>query len=531
VVDTVFRICAGSDAHALLASEPFMARWHRLYERCPWATAGQHPEFARCWYRVYQQRETPVIVYEERGQELAGLIALYGREGQLAHVGRHDCEYHVWLALPEHDLSFMPAAIAALDEAFGYTSLELDLLPPDAPLGWLDGESNAAQRCELGETTRRIVRVSDPEFVNSYVRSKSRLRTSMNKLKRTGAVRFYRAADAAAIRRVLTACVPLLEFRKGAVYGKLPFRDEPLRHEFLLAQAEVPGLLHVTALERDGQVLAAHIATAGRRELSIAGIVHSEFEARHSPGALLILELISLLGQEGRELLDFTPGDGEYKERFATETEPVYTLTVHSTRLGRELQRALASGTRVAKYVGQRLPGAVRRPMREIWTKFGIGAEGSEPAPGAFSPNFQELLVTAGSTPTSASPPVDTTGSWASNAIVDLVLYSGERSAYLELLRCALDYIRLGAQMYTRTSKGVLQAACFVLPADASTRPGSPPAIVACELGRGGSTPLRAEWSQELSLLLGPEARKPQHHQPAPFPAGGDGSRRARDVE
>jgi hypothetical protein len=323
-------------------------------------------------------------------------------------------------------------------------------------------------------------------------------------------VRFHRATEAAEIKRVLHAAVPLLELRKGAAYGQLPFRDEPLRLAFLLAQAEVPGLLHVTALERDGQVLAAHIATAGRRELSIAGIVHSEFESRHSPGAALILELIGLLCKEGRELLDFTPGQGEYKERFASELQEVYRLRVHPNRLARERQRAREWGRDVARAAARRLASSVPPPVQELCSQLGTRARAftrNAPRPKLQLQTVQLQAPPAGTARTSApaGPPSALPGAWARNAIADLLLHAGDRSAYLELLRCASGHIRSGAQMYTRTSGKVLQAVCFLLePDEPLDSPAAPTAVLGCELAPRGSAPLRAAWTRELAGLLFP---------------------------
>lgn len=514
------RVCVGAQVHELLAREDFVARWHRLYERCPWATAGQHPEFARSWYRVYRERAFPMLVYAERvggerGGELGGLLGLYLREGWLEHVGRGNCEYNVWLALPEHGETFMPRAIAALDRRrwelkLGAASMVFGFMPPDTPVAWLSSTAGVAARCQLEQTTRRILRVSDPERVSAYLKGKSRLRTSMNKLKRTGDVRFRRLTEPAEMKRVLREFEWMIEFRKGAVFGSLPFRDEPLRREFLLAQTEVPGLLHVTTLERGGRILAAHVATCGRRELSIAGIVHCEFEARHSPGSLLMLELIPLLCREGIEFLDFTPGDDEYKTRFATETEPVYSLTVHGTRLAREAERARD----LIKSAARRLPPPIRERLEAVrdrrWSPL------ASAAPARAHVEFHDVTLEAGvasgvrevngepraSALTLAAEQLEI-GAWAPNAVEHLVRYRGNRDAYVELLRRAHRYVRAGARMYTRTSGDRLDAVCFVLRSAAfPPSVGLPGGVVLCELERWGDAGTREQWLRELGHLL-----------------------------
>ena len=524
--NTEVRVSVGAQVHELLAREDFVARWQRLYERCPWATAGQRPEFARSWYRVYREQAFPVLVHAELADgdqgdgeprsELVGLLGLYLREGWLEHVGRGNCEYNVWIALPEHGETFMPRAIGALDRRLselklGSASIVFGFMPPDTPVSWLSRTTGTAARCQLEHTSRRVLRVSDPEQVSAYIRGKSRLRTSMNKLKRTGDVRFRRVTEPAEMKRVLAEFEWMIEFRKGAVFGSLPFRDEPLRREFLRAQTEVPGLLHVTTLERGGRILAAHVATCGRRELSIAGIVHCEFEARHSPGSLLMLELIPLLSREGIELLDFTPGDDEYKTRFATETEPVYSLTVYGTRLAREAERA----RELLETAARRLPQPIREQLkalrdRRLWSPL------ARAAPAASHVEFQEITpeprsgireVTAASV-ASAHPeaalsgPLEV-GAWAPNAVEHLVRYRGAREAYVELLRRAHRYVRAGARMYTRTSGNRLEAACFVLPSDAfAPSVGLPGGAVLCDLERWGDAGTKEQWLRELGHLL-----------------------------
>ncbi|HLV64169.1 MAG TPA: GNAT family N-acetyltransferase [Polyangiaceae bacterium] len=477
-------IHVGDEAHALLSRADFIEEWTALYAGCLWATAGQHPEFVRTWYRIYRGVHEPVLaVSRAPSGALAGVLPLVELDGRLTHAAPDDCPYHVWISAPDLGNEFMPDAMVALDAALGPMRLELCFLPPSTPRAWLEGRSPAASRAELAFASRRVLRVDNPDAVREYVRGKSRLRTTMGKLKRTGNVRFRRVRAPHEIASVLAACEPMFEVRYGAMHGILPFRDDPLRRKFLLAQAEVPGLMHVTVLERDGEILAAHMGPAGKRELSISGIVYSEFEARYSPGALLLLELAVLLSQEGYELLDFTPGDDEYRARFSTTNEPVYGLTLHADRLRREARRVQTAIQNVARSALSRLPGqsssSLSRLSREL--QEGVVQDPDAGPPGPAEPPAPIIVLRV----PAELERVQRDGV-RENTLDELTRYSGTRSSYIALLRSAMSHIRAGGRMFTRTRDGTLESIAFLVPAHAFGAGHGLPAgaSVICEIDR-----------------------------------------------
>ncbi|MFO7180654.1 MAG: GNAT family N-acetyltransferase [Pseudomonadota bacterium] len=491
-------IHVGDEAHALLSRADFIEEWTALYAGCLWATAGQHPEFVRTWYRVYRGVYEPVLAISRAPSgALAGVLPLVEIGGRLVHAAPDDCPYHVWISAPDLGNEFMPEAMSALDAALGPMRLDLCFLPPATPRAWLEGRSQAAARAEIAFATRRVLRVDDPNAVRDYVRGKSRLRTTMGKLKRTGNVRFRRVRAPHEIASVLAACEPMFEVRYGAMHGVLPFRDDPLRRKFLLAQAEVPGLMHVTVLERDGEILAAHLGPTGKRELSISGLVYSEFEARYSPGALLLLELAVLLSQEGYELLDFTPGDDEYRARFSTTSEPVYGLTLHADRLRREARRVQTAIQNVARSAFSRFPGqsSLSRLSREL--REGVVQDPDAGSPSPAEPRGPVVVFRI-------PPDLERTqrDGVRENTLEELTRFSGDRSSYLALLRTAMSHIRAGGRMFTRTRDGILESIAFLVPAHAfGTGHGLPAgAFVICEVDRlsGASEP----WLEDVLASL-----------------------------
>jgi RimJ/RimL family protein N-acetyltransferase len=65
-------------------------------------------------------------------------------------------------------------------------------------------------------------------------------------------------------------------------------------------------------------------------------LVHSPFLAEHSPGKLHIMQLSEYLLNEGKHVLDLTPGKDPWKERFANEHDEVAEATVYRSAWARK---------------------------------------------------------------------------------------------------------------------------------------------------------------------------------------------------
>ncbi|SHE59499.1 Acetyltransferase involved in cellulose biosynthesis, CelD/BcsL family [Microbulbifer donghaiensis] len=512
-------VLIGEAAHRQLMDSAFIEAWRDLYDACPWGTAGQRPEFVQTWCRVYREQEEPILLLERAGSKLTGCLPLTRPIGEdadgapLRQAGYTDCEYQVWLATPDRADAFFPRAVACLEREIGPQTLDLGQLPPAMPRGWLSRDK-LRFRCQLGQTERRIVHVSDRDEVERYVRGKKRLRTTMNKLKRSGQVRVRRLREPDEILAFFPRFQAMFEFRKGAVYNVLPFRDSPLRRRFLEEQARVPGLLHVTVLERDGELLAAHVGTAGKRELSVAGIVHSEFESHHSPGSLLLLELTRILCEEGFKILDMTPGGDAYKARMSKIVEPVFELIVH-----RSIAHAMAVlGRRRLKAIGraalQRLPESVRARLSGLGFRSRSQPLAEDAGRGADVVSDVHFLYPLAHDEAAAESTIETTASWVHNDISALQAVVADRSGYLDLLKRAHAHVCVGGQLFCRYSgdSESVEAIAFVTPAAALNVPFPLPegARLIVELDYLEDCPRAlADWVRELSQVVGPTPESP----------------------
>jgi CelD/BcsL family acetyltransferase involved in cellulose biosynthesis len=320
------KICAGRSFLHLLSDPTFCRQWDSLFAACPWATALQSRAFAAIWYSSYASVFDPLCVYAlDATGGLAGLLALAlnRKTRDLVHVGAHQAEYHVWLSIVEDGGSFIESALDKLADRFPGARLRLLFLPPGAPVDWLKPPRPWAGRARLRPIQRPLMAVGVGGNVEESLRKKSN-KSRISRLRQLlGPVRLEVLHSRKEIEPLFDRIVDFCDFRNGAYYQCLPFRDDPLKREFYLRLVDSPELTHASVLRAGDETVAVHIGVRNGTSVLLGLITHSPFYSEHSPGKLLLLLLGRELGNEGFQDLDLTPG-GEYKDRFATHSDTVY---------------------------------------------------------------------------------------------------------------------------------------------------------------------------------------------------------------
>jgi hypothetical protein len=156
---------------------------------------------------------------------------------------------------------------------------------------------------------------------------KNHNKVSIARLKKIGPVRIEQLATAAELEAVIATIAEYCDVRQGGAYGSLPFTGDQAKRRLYLRMMDSPMLLHATVLWAGKVLLAAHLGLRDRGMVSLGVIVHAPQYAQHSPGKLMILLLGRLLGEQGDEWLDLTPG-GSYKDNFAKSFDNVAVLQV-----------------------------------------------------------------------------------------------------------------------------------------------------------------------------------------------------------
>jgi CelD/BcsL family acetyltransferase involved in cellulose biosynthesis len=365
-----------SDAEAgrTLARPEFRSSWRTLFEKCPWSTSLQSPEFACTWYESYGDLYQPLILVRYApGGEMDGLLtlAVERASGRLTYAGANQSEYQVWLALPGEQ-TFVMECLQRLAQ-LGFPSLSFTYLPPGTPLEWL--KSDWGSRSALRAVQRPLLTVDNIEAVQESL-GKKKNRRRLEKLQADAPMTFLELRTVPDLDAYYDEIITFYDFRMGAIHGSSPFRDDPRKRSFYRELMAQGGLLHVTAMKIGDSLIAAHIGMRNKREVILGIVSHSPFLAMHSPGKLHILQLGLLLHEEGFTSLDLTPGGDAYKGDRATRYDEAHTLTVFLDRKAllqhristnvRSLAKASARVFGVERKKALRWTSAARNPVRSL---------------------------------------------------------------------------------------------------------------------------------------------------------------------
>jgi len=368
-------IRVGEKAWGLLTSPGFLLDWKELEAACPWATPYQSSHFVLTWMRHYRARFAPVVVTLRSPEGgLSGLLVLAAslESDQLVVAGGHQAEYQAWLATPQCRGEFISRAISALDEVLPGHDLSFKYLPRALGTQDLLELPLVGERAGLVTHARPLMRLDEAE-VRESLRKKSN-RSRWARLQRLGPLAFTRITDPQDFADVFDDVIATYDARQCEMKGVQPFAQDPSKKAFHLdLMRGCPEFLHVTVTTLSGRVIAAHIGVAGRAEVHLSILCHSEMHASHSPGKLHLLRLGEQLLLEGRSVLDLTPGGDSWKERFANAHDEVQTLTIFRSPAARRVRLVQLEALRLLKRAIRVLgisPREVRRAyfdLRRRW--------------------------------------------------------------------------------------------------------------------------------------------------------------------
>ena len=324
------KIVRETQAAEMLRSSAFRAQWLSLYERCPWATAGQHPAFVASWYESYKASWKPLLVCEFSAPgELTGLLPLAIDQSKTVVAGGRQAEYKTWLALPANGARFLNDSLTLLSRGAGVRALTFRYLPPGAPTEDLR-LADSLWVCEVETHKRPIVRLDNGPELAEYLQQKTNktLRNSWNRLRRIGIVQLKHVRECHELIPVFDQLIDWYEVRQEKAHGKRPFKDDPHKKAWHLRLLK-EGLLHVTLLKAGEEIVSALFGLSDGKTYSVMMPMFSEEYAAYSPIAIHHLMLVEQLQADGFLTLDLTPGPDPFKNRFAGNHEDVKALSIY----------------------------------------------------------------------------------------------------------------------------------------------------------------------------------------------------------
>lgn len=453
-------LLVGREALEYAGSPRFQARWQALHDSCPWATACQHPDFVLPWYRLYQPRYVPVLVFEAAADgALLGLLplALHADGRRLSGAGDQQAEYQGWLLAPGADGRFIVRAVRSLQVRFAHADLCLKYLPAGIALGGFDETGELGSNCVWRRHRRPLMAIEAGAMERQ--RSKKNHRQNFNRLARSGELRFQRVTAHDQFARLFGDICRQYDFRQAALYRAMPFSDDAAKRLFCL-ELHRRGQLHATVLTVGQDIAAAHLGVLSAGRAVHLGInTHDPAWAGHSPGNLLLAMLGVHLAAEHLPLLDLTPGGDGYKEHFASAHDVVLELSVYSNAARRWRARLLQGAADLAK---ARLGKAGLDPTGLRAWRMHL-AEGRWPAARRWIERLRPasppaVLRYAGTgRPGAGGMPV------SRNRLPDILSFDAEGSAarYSEFLNTVMKRMERFHHLYTFIQDGTLAMYCW----------------------------------------------------------------------
>lgn len=316
------KIYGNQVSKSLTMNQDFLVFWKALWNKCPWATIFQSPDFVLTWFECFPDY-TPTLITDWDGTSMTGFWVLTEVKGKFVTPGFDLAEYQVWLSTPERQAEFIEAALKAFIEAFPKHSIYLKYIPNPTPLGIFEKSTFLKSRTVWRPYQQPLMEV-DKSSLQEELKKKNR-KEKINRLKRLGSLEFRKTIDLETFKFQIDEMALQSDFRRGALYNKTFFYDEPQRKEFLVRLFAL-GHVHVTTLSVDNTMIASNAGIMNHQVVHLQGInSHSPFYSKHSPGILHFLMLGVALAEEGTPVFDLTPGGADgYKSILANRQETAY---------------------------------------------------------------------------------------------------------------------------------------------------------------------------------------------------------------
>ena len=352
--------------------------WRSLEDIRHLSTAYQRFDFLSAWHSQVGQREnlSPFIIVArdaERRPLLLLPLTLRHEHGvrSASFMGGKHATFNMALWDGEFAARATEADLDALLQAIRAQSQADVLALQQQPTRWRElpnpfamlPHQPSVNDCPLmtmvpgGEPAKRIS--------NSM---RSRLRSKERKLKLLPGYRYGMASDEAKIQRLLDAFFRIKPLRMAE--QKLPnvFAD-PGVEDFIrnACMARLPGGSHaidIHALQCDAEVIAifAGVADGDRFSMMFNTYTMSE-SSRHSPGLILMRNIVDHYAALGYRALDLGIGSDDYKRLFCKSDEPIFDSFIPLTARG-SLAAAAMSGINRAKHVVKHNPALLQMAQK-----------------------------------------------------------------------------------------------------------------------------------------------------------------------
>jgi CelD/BcsL family acetyltransferase involved in cellulose biosynthesis len=197
---------------------------------------------------------------------------------------------------------------------------------------------------------------------------RSRLRSKERKLKALPGYRYGVASSDAEIQRLLDAFFRIKPLRMAEqklpnVFAE-PGVEDFIRQACMAKLASGGHAIDIHALECDAEVIAIFAGVADGHRFSMMFNTYTMSEnAKHSPGLILMRDIVDHYAGLGYQALDLGIGSDEYKRLFCKSDEPIFDSFIPLSARGK-LAAAAMSGINRAKHVVKHNPALLQMAQR-----------------------------------------------------------------------------------------------------------------------------------------------------------------------
>ncbi|MCE9649905.1 MAG: GNAT family N-acetyltransferase [Parvibaculum sp.] len=427
--------------------------WAALCDECSWCTAFQTPGYFDVWSKHYAKSWSPLLVIAWRKDgTLAGVMPLAARDTLITGAGAHQAEYHGWICRAEDAQAFAAGAFAMLAEAMPGHAVKLRYLPPGMPRASLTALQSVNPCIDLYFNSSHELAIDRKKIEESQ--KKKANKSKFNRLARLGKIS-VRRLNLPDLEQNMDRLVGLYDFRQGALHGVCPFLDDPIKRPFHLDWLRrEPKQIFASGMFLDEQLISAFLFVVSKNEAHLAISAHAPEYAEHSPSKLHLYEAALSLAEVGVTVVDLTPGDDAWKERFSTASRSNVELVVHTSIQRAGVVRAREAATRAVKRVLAGV-GITPKQIKSTWRAWQTRAVGTIES--ITRRPVHEARLHLALTPSAAFKPV------IDVSIDDLQALTRYGPALARMrrqpfLQQALQRIEAGERCYTAPAAGALAA-------------------------------------------------------------------------
>ncbi len=302
-------------------------QWTELLHRGDTDTVNLTWQWQRSWWKTFGRGKLLLIVAEQEEQVIA-LAPLFTESGMVFNL------------CPEDSLDFIgnindPVVLDAILEAArthtaNFSGFRFYFIPDNSCTGQrlMESAARLSLTCyDEGNLPSPALDIAgQPETALAATRKKS-LRRHENYFIRGGTLDIQHMQNAETILPNLDEFFEQHKARRGATENPSLFQD-PQQCDYyrrLTQDISPTGWLRFTRIDWNGQPIAFHYGLSYQGRY-LYGIPSFAIElSRHSPGEVLLRQLLLAAIAEGATTFDFGIGDESYKYRFATHANRLHT--------------------------------------------------------------------------------------------------------------------------------------------------------------------------------------------------------------